>query len=271
MGIRMKFFSLLYLASLFPAALEAQWKIEDQSPPRKADSPLIFERKAVSRSGATGLFSLRHIDLIWFNGENFTFKVIDNGAGSSAAYSSLADAMKAHDCIAGSNGGFFLKDFAPSGLMITNETVTGTFGTGGLLSGVLLSSSKRNPYLLRRAEYSASKYKPSDLVQTGPFLVDQGVTVKGLSPENARRRTFVLHNGGKMFALGLSDSFTLAELGEILGYPSFSPVEKIYRALNLDGGTSSGFYMARASNASPMVVEPFKRVRNFIGVVPRNP
>jgi uncharacterized protein YigE (DUF2233 family) len=267
----MKFFSLLCLANLFPAALAAQWRIEDQSPPQKADSPLIFERKAVSRSGATGLFSSRRIDLIWFNDEHFTFKVIDNGAGSSAAYSSLADAMKANNCIAGSNGGFFLKDFAPSGLMIANGKATGTFGTGGLLSGVLLSNGKRNSYLLRRAEYSASKHNPTDLVQTGPFLVDQGVTVKGLSPENARRRTFVLHNGHKMFALGLSDSFTLADLGEILGDPNFSPAEKIYRALNLDGGTSSGFYMDRATNASPMVVEPFKRVRNFIGVVPRNP
>lgn len=267
----MKFFSLLCLASLFPAALTAQWRIEDQSPPQKADSPLILKRKAVSRSGAKGLFSSRRIDLIWFNDEHFTFKVIDNGAGSSAAYPSIADAMKAHECVAGSNGGFFLKDFAPSGLMIANGTATGTFGSGALLSGVLLSSGKRNPYLLRRAEYSASNYGPTDLIQAGPFLVDQGVTVKGLSPDNARRRTFVLHNGSKMFALGLSDSFTLAELGEILGDPGFSPAEKIYRALNLDGGTSSGFYMDRENNAIPMVVEPFKRVRNFIGVVPRNP
>lgn len=267
----MNLFPLLFLISLFPAALVAQWKIEDQVSGPSTNSQIHFERKVISRPGASGLFSSRRINLVWFNQADFTFKIIDNGAGSSTTYASLADAMKAHDCIAGSNGGFFLKDFAPSGLMIAEGITTGAFGTGGLLSGVLLSSNNRNPYILRRTEYSASNYKPTDLVQSGPFLVDQGVTVKGLSVENARRRTFVLHDGGKIFALGLSDSFTLAELGEILSDPNFSPGRKIHRALNLDGGTSSGFYVDRGSSASPVIVEPFKRVRNFIGVVPRNP
>jgi len=267
----MKFLLWLLLASLMPIPVLAQWKIEDQSPVQSADSPLILERKVISRPGASGLFSSRRIDLVWFSNTDYTFKVIDNGGGSGTNYPSLAAAMKAHDCLAGSNGGFFLEGFAPSGLMIAEGQSVGTFGTGGLLSGVLLSSGNRNPYVLRRAEYSASKYKPTDLVQTGPFLVDQGVTVKGLSPENARRRTFVLHDGGKMFAIGLSDSFTLAELGEILADPNFSPGRKIHRALNLDGGTSSGFYVDRGSAAETINVEPFKRVRNFIGVVPRNP
>ena len=267
----MKFLSSFLLAALLPAPLLAQWKIEDQSPAQSPDSPHIFERKVISRPGASRVFSTRRIDLAWFNNADFTFKVIDNGGGDSTTYPTLAAAMKAHHCLAGSNGGFFLKDFAPSGLMIAGGKSTGSFGSGGLLSGVLLSSGNRNPYILRRAEYSSSKYKPTDLIQTGPFLVDHGATVRGLSPENARRRTFVLHDGGKMFAIGLSDSFTLAELGEILADPNFSPGRKIHRALNLDGGTSSGFYVDRGSAAEAINVEPFKRVRNFIGVVPRNP
>jgi hypothetical protein len=122
--------------------------------------------------------------------------------------------------------------------------------------------------VLRRAEYGP-KYKPTDLIQAGPFLVDKGVTVRGLSPENSRRRTFVMHDGGKWFALGLSDSFTLAELGQVLATKEISPGRTIHRALNLDGGTSSGLYLNRGGRTEPIHVEPFKTVRNFVGIVER--
>ena len=68
-----------------------------------------------------------------------------------------------------------------------------------------------------------------------------------------------------------SELAACVRLGEILADPNFSPGRKIHRALNLDGGTSSGFYVDRGSAAEAINVEPFKRVRNFIGVVPRNP
>jgi hypothetical protein len=248
----------------------AEWKIEDQSPAQSSDSPLVIERKAISQAGETGFFSTRRIDLVWFNAAEFTFKVIDNGPMETPHYPGLGAAMQAHGCLAGCNGGFFLKDHAPSGLMIAGGTSLGRFGEGALLSGVLLSSGNRNPYLLRRAEYDGGKYKSTDLIQAGPFLVDQGATVRGLSPENSRRRTFVLHDGGKWFALGLSDAFTLAELGLILARPDFSPSRKIHRALNLDGGTSSGLYYERGGAGEPLQIEPYKTVRNFVGIVPRD-
>jgi hypothetical protein len=246
------------------------WKIEDQSPAQRPDSPLIFERKLISQSGESGFFSSKRIDLVWFNATDFTFKVIDNGPMiEQPVYPGLVAAMQAHGCLAGVNGGFFLKDHAPSGLMIAASESFGRFGEGALLSGVLLSSGNRNPYLLRRAEYNSAKYKPTDLVQAGPFLVDQAATVRGLSPENSRRRTFVLHDGDKWFALGLSDAFTLAELGLILARTDFSPSRKIHRALNLDGGTSSGLYFEPGQGGDPIQVEPYKTVRNFVGIIPR--
>jgi len=93
--------------------------------------------------------------------------------------------------------------------------------------------------------------------------------VRGLSPENSRRRTFVLHDGGQWFAIGLSDPFTLAELGDLLARQDFSPLRRIHRALNLDGGTSSGLYLDRGGEAPPLSVEPIKTVRNFVAIVPR--
>ena len=251
------------------APLHADWKIEDQSPAHQRDARLFVEKKMISEEGKSGFFATRRVDLVWFHASEFTFKVIDNGPLEAPLYPGLGAAMQAHACLAGCNGGFFLKDHAPSGLMITDGASLGRFGEGALLSGVLLSSGNRNPYLLRRAEYGGAKYKASDLIQAGPFLVDQGVVVRGLSPENSRRRTFILHDGGKWFALGLSDAFTLAELGVILARPDFSPERPIHRALNLDGGSSSGLYYERGSAGEPFQVEPFKTVRNFVGIVPR--
>jgi len=263
------FSALLLLAA--PVASPGDWKVEDQTPAQDAGSPLLHERKLVSLASDPGFSAGKKIDLVWFHADQHTFRVIDNGKAGETRYSNLAAAMVENGCIAGCNGGFFLKDFEPSGLMISSSVSAGRFGEGALLSGVLLSSGRNNPYLLRRAEYDAGKYKATDLIQSGPYLVDQGVTVKGLSPENSRRRTFVVHDGDRWFALGLSDPFTLAELGTILARSDFSPSRSIHRALNLDGGSSSGLYFERGAAGEPIRVEPVKTVRNFVGIVPRMP
>ncbi len=264
----MKFLSLLILCAHLATLANADWKVADNTPAQSADSPLIYERFTVSQVGDTSFFATKRIDVVWFDAKKHTFKVIDNGPAEATTFPNLAAAMRQHGCLAGCNGGFFLKDHSPSGLMIAGGQSTGRFGQGGLLSGVILSSGNVNPYVLRRAEYGP-KYKPTDLIQTGPFLVDQGKPVAGLSKENARRRSFVLHDGDDGFAIGLSDSLTLAELAEVIAHRDFSPSRKIHRALNLDGGTSSGLYVNRGASYPVIHVEPFKTVRNFLGIVPR--
>ncbi|MEM9282278.1 MAG: phosphodiester glycosidase family protein [Verrucomicrobiota bacterium] len=261
---------LIVLASILfpPTLLVAQWKIESLSPEPSPEDTLYFEQKSITREGASGFLSKRKIQLVWFHRKDFTFLVIDNGDEPRPRFGTIAETMRAHQCVAGSNGGFFLETRAPSGLMIASGQTTGKFGTGGLLSGVLLSSGKGNPYLLRRAEYGET-YQATDLIQAGPFLVDRGTTVNGLSPDNSRRRTFVVHDGSNWFGLGLSDGFTLAELGQILASAQFSPQRPIHRALNLDGGTSSGFFVERGPSPAPVQVEPLKTVRNYVGIVPR--
>ncbi len=267
--LRTRPFFLLLLLTLAIPPIHADWQIADETPAQDPGSALIHQRKRITTSAESTYTSPRRIDLVWFHNSRHTFRVIDNGSGGAPRYVSLEEALRKNGCVAGSNGGFFHPDYSPSGLMVATGESQGKFGEGALLSGVILSSGRRNPYLLRRAEYSAEKYKPTDLIQSGPFLVDQGVTVKGLSPENSRRRTFVLHDGGEWFALGLSDPFTLAELGQLLALTGFSPLHPIHRALNLDGGSSSGLYFDPGNTAGPIRVEPVKTVRNFVGIVPR--
>ncbi len=253
---------------LFPSALPAlaDWRVEDEAPAQDPASPLRVERKRVSQAGGG---APKRIDLVWFDGDRHTLRVIDNGAGDRPRYSGLAEAMRQNACLAGCNGGFFHENREPSGLMIAAGAPTGRFGEGALLSGVLLTSGRGNPYLLRRAEFDPAKYRPTDLIQSGPFLVDRGATVRGLSPERPRPRTFVLQDGNRWFALGLSEALTLADLGEILAQPDFSPGRTIQRALNLDGGTSSGIYLAGSGAGARLRVEPLKTVRNFVGIVPK--
>jgi len=266
---RTRFLCLLFACGIAASTEGADWRIEDQSPALDASSPLLVERKIVAKAVAEGFSSPCRIDLIWFHKDHHTFRVIDNGPPAQGRYRSLAEAMEQNGCLAGCNGGFFLENQEPSGLMIASGVATGRFGQGGLLSGVLLTSGRRNPYLLRRAEYDPEKYKATDLLQAGPYLVDKGATVAGLSAQPARRRTFVLHDGGSWFALGISEALSLAELGEVLADADFSPSRPVQRGLNLDGGTSSGIYLGPGWAGVPLSMEPIKRVRNFVGIAPR--
>lgn len=244
----------------------ADWELEDSSPALANRDALVYQRIVFRKEGEKSLFGNRVIQLVWFDDRKASLKIIDNGGGEKAIYPNLAEAMIRNGCAAGCNGGFFLKDYAPSGLMISKGGSTGKWGTAGLLSGAVLVGKDGKSRIIRRSEYAGNA---TELIQAGPFLIDRGVPVKGLSEENSRRRTFVLHDGGSQFAIGMSDAFTLAELSEILSIDGAFGERKIHRALNLDGGTSSGIFYDRGRDYVNVHVEPFKRVRNFVGIVPK--
>src|SRR5207244_61729 len=87
--------------------------------------------------------------------------------------------------------------------------------------------------------------KPDAAVECGPFLVDLGLRVRGLDHTRPARRTFAAVARGGNAALGYCTEVSLAQLAEILASVSLANNFKIWRALNLDGGSSSGFWFAR--------------------------
>ncbi len=262
-----RFLPAFLSALLIPLSLTAaEWELEDTSPALANRDALVYQRTIVRKKGETSLFGNRIIQLVWFDDQKAELKVIDNGDGEKSTYQNLAVAMGENGCVAGCNGGFFLKNYAPSGLMIANNQSIGKWGTAKLLSGAVLVDGNGKASIIRRSEFTGNA---SELLQAGPFLVDNGTPVNGLSRENSRRRTFVLHDGGHQFAIGMSDAFTLNELSEILSLPGAFGDKKIYRALNLDGGTSSGIFYDRGRDYVNVHVEPFKRVRNFLGIAPK--
>jgi hypothetical protein len=69
-------------------------------------------------------------------------------------------------------------------------------------------------------------------------------------------------------ALGFSSSVSLADLGKILSLEKVAgPGRQISRALNLDGGSSSAFWVAEGDDAFSIAEQ--KTVRDFIAIVPR--
>jgi hypothetical protein len=61
----------------------------------------------------------------------------------------------------------------------------------------------------------------------------------------------------------------LAELAECLSVPGALTPWPIKRAINHDGGSSSGFYFDRGTGVEPIVMRPWKPICNLIGLYPR--
>jgi uncharacterized protein YigE (DUF2233 family) len=188
-------------------------------------------------------------------------RVLQNQGGGD----SLGEMMKHEKCLAGVNGGYFDQEFAPIGLRIANGQTIAPLQRARLITGVLVASSRgvrieRSRELSRRAGATAA-------IQCGPFLVDFGQRIRGLNDSNVARRTFAATTTSNRALLGVCSGVSLAELSEIVAMSSLAEDLRIERALNLDGGSSSGFWFAREDGSAFSIPEQ-KPVRDFVGVVP---
>ena len=202
------------------------------------------------------------IDLALFSTKSCTLRVIDQPAPPR---SDLAHAMGQERCLAGVNGGYFDPDYAPIGLLISDGKMIAPLQRARLITGVL-AASPREVKILRVGEFSRQQ-KFNAAVQCGPFLVDQGRSVRSLEKTRTARRTFAAVGNVNRAALGFCSNVSLSELAKILATTRLADDFKIERALNLDGGSSSAFWVARESSAFSIPEQ--KTVRDFVGVVPK--
>ena len=197
------------------------------------------------------------IDLALFPTNSATLRVIDNPDGSE----SLADVMRRENIIAGVNGGYFDTQFRPLGLRVIDGTRRWPLIRARLLTGVLCASS-RGIEIARLGEFSEKK-KCAAAIECGPFLIDGGMSVRGLDHSRRARRTFAAVARSDTAAIGVSSDLSLAELASALAVlPDF----KVWRALNLDGGSSSAFWFRR-NGGTPFSIPEEKDVRDFVGIV----
>jgi len=244
------------LVLLLAASARGEWSVASSEIERAAVPGIEHRRVALAESD--GEDATLHLAL--FSNSSATLRVIDNPTGHD-----LGEAMRREYCLAGVNGGYWDPANAPVGLVISGGKLIAPLRKARLLSGVMIASAGR-VQLLRSAEYSP-KRKANEALQCGPFLVDRGLPVSGLNDTRPARRTFVLTGGSDRVAIGFCSGVTLAQLARILATPGIAPELKVQRALNLDGGSSSGFWFA--GEGGPFSISEQKTVRNFVGVVPK--
>jgi hypothetical protein len=200
------------------------------------------------------------IDCAVFSAKAATLRVIDNPEGKN-----LAGLLASTNCVAAVNGGYFDPQFKPIGLRIIDGATTAPLKRARLLTGVLCASP-REIEIVRVGEFSRrQKYEAA--IECGPFLVDLEAGVRSLDDTRPARRTFAAVARGRSATIGCTSELTLAQLASALSTLKLGE-SKILRAMNLDGGSSSGFWFKRAGGTAFAIREQ-KSVRDFVAVVPK--
>ena len=240
------------------ATAQADWTIlSSASEPGRSG---VVHRHVVLENGARS--ERITVDLAIFSTKSCTLRVLQNEDDAD----SLADMMRNEKCLAGVNGGYFDEKFAPIGLRMANGQMIAPLQRARLITGVLVASS-RGVQIVRSREFSR-RAGVTAAVQCGPFLVDRGQSIGGLNDSRPARRTFAATTTGNRALVGVCSNVSLAELSRMLATTLFAEDLRIERALNLDGGSSTGFWFAR-ENSSAFSISEQKPVRDFVGVVPK--
>lgn len=256
--------ALLALA-LASGACAEPWRSTAEAQRLATDADLVHVRRTATRAG-DGKEVTAHLAL--FPSRAFRLEVVDLGEGREPSDPGLPEALRAHGCVAGVNGGFFHGDWRPLGLVIAQGRRRNRLESIRLLSGVIYSDP-RGITLVRRSQFRDHPDIQA-LLQGGPYLVEGGRAVRGLSPRDPDRRTFIATDWRGNWAIGATlSAVSLAELAQLLATPGALVPWKVDRALNLDGGSSTGFFFDRGEDQAPVHLRPWRRVRNLLGIAPR--
>jgi hypothetical protein len=240
---------------MLAGAARADWTLAT----RDVVSTLPGGVEFIEREARQGDSAVR-VQGVLFNDKQARFAVIDNPSRGP-----LGEVMTKADALAGMNGGYFHADGTPVGLVIADGAKRHPFERAKLLSGVFVVTKGR-PRLVRSGAYEPAK-ADSDALQAGPFLVDGGRPVAGLNNARLALRTVVATDGAGRWALLWLSHCTLADAAAVLASREVFPDFPIVRALNLDGGSSTGLWVA--TQPKPFYLREMGRVRNFLAVLPR--
>src|SRR5437773_8666716 len=251
----MRFKSALFFLVL-AATAQADWTIVSSA--SEPGNGGVVHRHLVLENGARS--QRITVDLAIFSTKSCGLRVLQNEDGAE----SLADVMRHQQCLAGVNGGYFDKKFAPIGLRVANGQMIAPLQRARLITGVLVASS-RGVQIVRSREFSR-RLGVTAAIQCGPFLVDRSQPISGLNDSHLARRTFAATTGGSRALIGVCSGVSLAELAKILATTSLAEDLKLERALNLDGGSSTAFWFAR-ENGNEFAIPEQKSVRDFVGII----
>jgi len=251
----MKSRSILVLIFLGAADVTlAAWSLETTEQ-LSAPAGITFMRRTV-RNEANRKVELH---LVEFSTAQHTCVVMDNPAGELT----LATGAKKRGALAAVNGGYFHPDRTPLGLVVRDGKTLHPMERATLLSGLVVMTA-RSLSLQRAGEFKQDG-SVRNALQAGPFLVDKGHAVPGLNAARFAARTVVVQLAGTRRGLMTADSVTLAEMGDLLAVKGLAVDGQIVRALNLDGGSSTGLWVR---SDPEFYLREHKEVRNYLGIVP---
>ncbi len=224
---------------------------------QNSPNELIEHRKTEVANDETGERATLHLAI--FRNSAATLRLVDQPAERR----DLAAVMTDLHALAGVNGGYFDPQDAPVGLLVSAGKTISPLSRAKLLSGVLFAE-KDSVEIVRAAHFKMNR-AVAEAVQCGPLLVERGEPVPGLNDTRSARRTFAAIDGRKSAALGYCSGVSLAEMARVLCLTNIAGEVKFARALNLDGGSSSAFWVAGGADISEQ-----KTVRDFVAIVPRS-
>lgn len=153
---------------------------------------------------------------------------------------SIQTIVKNHAALLGINGGYFDDQFRPDGwCVIDGKEITVPLKKTPLSGVLYLRKKDSTPHL----EFFEDRIPDVEFaVQTGPFIIDPG-GAKGIRKAGGplARRT-VLAQTKKSWLIITTTPVTLYDLAVCLDMKGVSD-EKIDRALNFDGGPSTGIFL----------------------------
>jgi exopolysaccharide biosynthesis protein len=242
--------------------LHAQWLLVTSSNPVPLGQNAYYIEKTFKGPEEAKL------SLVFFNDTSFSLRVITQNGPAKVA-NPLSNILDRSDAIAGVNGGYFdPQSFLPSALEISSGVSSGNLETNNPFEGsvAVISGSLK---LLWTTELKSSN-NITEMVQCNPILVSAGKSNQMLKPATApiSPRTFIATDGSGHWVIGVSRKQTLWGLSSMLGSHMIITELQIDRALNLDGGPSSGLW-CRDLNGQVHDDRQGTRVRNIVAIFPR--
>jgi hypothetical protein len=182
--------------------------------------------------------------------ENHGFSLVDVGLSKGHAF--VADQYDAQTDLFIINGGYFDGLFRPVGYCQVGGVVLSTEDASALSGYVVIPDAGKLDLLWKqRPEADAAR----DILQAGPYVIDPGgkVGIRSRTGTAAKRSLVAMKKDGSILIITTSPVF-LDQLAKILK----EELPEIERALNLDGGPSTGlmYQDVQIENQNP--------VRNFL-------
>jgi uncharacterized protein YigE (DUF2233 family) len=205
------------------------------------------------------------ITAVCFDSRTHEIRILDQPRGPGSVWGDAETAGSTSGALAVINAGFFTPNGEPLGLIVSQGARRGNVNRASSLGAGFFIGGP-SPALIRREAWQGA----TEAVQAGPFLVEQGRKVGGLSPEVSTARSFIATDGGTHWFIGRTGACSLAELGAALATGRLAG-DKIATALNFDGGRSSDLWVGSQIEGGPLHQRPIwnKPVRNFAALFPR--